>query len=260
MIHNQHHHVVAFILQLLAGGGISLFAAAFAHQFGMRSADRLPGESRYPECFYCLKPLSWQNMTPLFGWLLRPDTISFPCQCGQRKQLWSQPAVEVMGIIFGLLAIYLLGGWLPMAWPLCLGLGLLPAIALIDFHFGIIPDGLNLLLAVFGLWWVMASGDDIWIALIIAGALLAVGLFCALVYSRFRGKEMLGLGDVKFFAAAGLWLQPEMAPWFLALGGFAGGIAGYMWQRKTGNEEFPFAPALCFSLVICVLYQITRMP
>ena len=30
--------------------------------------------------------------------------------------------------------------------------------------------------------------------MIVAAALLALGLFCALVYSRLRGREMLGIG------------------------------------------------------------------
>lgn len=260
MIHNQHHHLIAYLLHLLAGGGLALIAAALAQQFGSRSADRLPGETRYPQCFYCLKPFSWQEMTPLFAWLLRPDTLSFPCPCGLRKNQWSQPLAEMTGAIIGILGIFLMGGWTPLAFPLCLGLGLLPAIAFIDFHFGVIPDGLNLLVAFFGLWWTLESGGDIWTALLVSGALLALGLICALGYSRLRGQEMLGLGDVKFFAAAGLWLQPDMAPWFLALGGFIGAAGGIVFQRLTGNKEFPFGPALCVSLVACVMYQITRIP
>ena len=239
---------------MLAGGGLSLISAALAHHFGTRSADRLPGESRWPHCAWCLRPLRWQDMFPLFGWLLRPDTLSLPCPCGQRKMLWAQPLAEILGFGFGVAGVAL-AGWSPAIFPLCVGLGLLPAMALIDLQFGIIPDGLNILTALFGFWWVVASRGDIYMALIVTAALLAVGLFCALVYSRWRKKEMLGLGDVKFFAAAGLWLQPHTAPWFLVGAGLIGILIGMIWKRLDGGKEFPFAPALCLSLAVCILYQ-----
>ena len=250
----QHHHLISNVLHLLAGGFLGLFSASFAHQFGWRSADRLPGESRWPACVYCFGPFTWQEMFPLFAWIMRPDTLKFPCPCGRRQGLWSQPLAEVIGFTLGLLAMYLTG-WSILALPLCLGLGLLPAIALIDLHFGIIPDGLNLLLAVLGFLWFWLSDNDLYITLIVAGSMLSLGLFCALGYSRWRGKEMLGLGDVKFFAAAGFWLQPDVAPWFLAGAGFLGAAIGVLWEKISGNKESPFAPALCASLAICILYS-----
>jgi leader peptidase (prepilin peptidase)/N-methyltransferase len=251
------HHIIAHVLQLLAGGGLGLAAAALAHLFGARSADRMPGESRWPHCFYCLQQLTWQESFPLIGWLLRPDTLGFPCPCGKRSGLWPQPAAEVAGFLLGIFGMYL-ADWSVPAAPLCLGLGLMVAIALVDLQFGIIPDGLNALLAFDGAWWVWKSGGDLYMALIVSGALLAVGLFCAIIYSKWRGREMLGIGDVKFFAAAGLWLPFDMAPWFLALAGVFGVLLGVAWKRAGGGKEFPFAPALCLSLIFCVLYPMAR--
>lgn len=251
------HHTIAHILQLLAGGGLGLFAAALAHMFGTRSADRMPGESRWPHCFYCLQPLTWQESFPLFGWLLRPDTLALSCPCGKRRGLWAQPLAEVLGFALGVFGMYLVDWSVPAA-PLCLGLGLMVAIAIVDLQFGIIPDGLNLLLALDGVWWIWKSGGDFNLALIIAGGLLAVGLFCALIYSKWRGREMLGLGDVKFFAAAGLWLPLDTAPWFLALAGVLGILMSFVWRKAGGGKEFPFAPALCLSLLACTLYPLVR--
>ncbi len=259
MPHHQSHHLIAHILHLLAGGGLGLVMASFAQHFGVRSADRLPGETRHPLCLYCMRPSTWQELSPLFGWIMRPDTLAFPCHCGQRRGLWMQPLVEILGLLLGVVGM-VLAGWGPHAIPLCLGLGLLPAIAMIDLQFGLIPDGLNILLAVFGVWWVMAGGEDIAASLIVSGSLLAVGLFCALVYSRLRGKEMLGLGDVKFFAAAGLWLQLDTAPWFLGSAGLLGVALGYGWQRLGGGKEFPFAPALCLALAACVVFHAAQLP
>ena len=255
----HHHHFIANILHLLAGGGLGLVSAGLALVFGCREADRLPGESRAPQCLYCYRSFLWQEIFPFISWLLRPDTLSLPCPCGVRKGLWQQPVCELMGFLLGMGARYL-QDWSLAAIPLCLGLGLLPAIALIDFHFGIIPDEHNVLLGLFGLLFVLINGNDVYLSLIVASVLLSVGLFFALVYSKWRGYEMLGLGDVKFFAASGFWLHPHSSPWFLALGGFVGILFSLIWRRAGGGKHFPFAPALCVTLAICVLYQIFNAP
>jgi len=258
-MHHHNHHTIANILHLLAGGGLGLIAASLAMSFGWRSADRLPGESRIPQCLYCFRSFTWREMSPLVGWLLRPDTLSFACPCGLRKGQWPQPIGEIVGFAVGMLAMYF-QDWSWGALPLCIGVGLLPAMALIDFFFGIIPDGLNLLLGLFGFLFVWMSGGDIYLAMAVAAVLLSVGLFFALVYSKWRGREMLGLGDVKFFAASGFWLHPHTSPWFLALGGFVGVLFNFVWQRFGGDKQFPFAPALCAALALCILYQLIGAP
>jgi prepilin signal peptidase PulO-like enzyme (type II secretory pathway) len=254
-MHHHNHHMIANVLHLLAGGGLGLVAAGLALAFGWRSADRLPGESRLPHCVYCYRPFTWQDVFPLIGWLLRPDTLSFHCPCGLRKGQWQQPVCEIAGFALGLAGMYL-QDWSWAALPLCIGLGMLPAIAIIDLHFGIIPDGHNILLGLFGFLYVLIGDGDFYMGLTVAAVLLGVGLFFALVYSKWRGREMLGLGDVKYFAASGFWLHAHTVPWFMALGGVVGLVFNFAWQKSGGGKQFPFAPALCVALAGCVLYQL----
>ncbi len=258
-MHHHNHHLIANILHLLAGGGLGLVAAGLAMVFGWRSADRLPGESRMPQCVFCYRPFTWQEISPLFGWLLRPDTLKFTCPCGLKKGYWPQALCEVAGFALGVAAMYF-QDWSWASIPLCIGIGLLPAIALIDLHFGIIPDGLNLLLGIFGFLFVMMGDGDYYLALAVAAVLLSLGLFLAIVYSKWRGREMLGLGDVKFFAASGLWLHAHSAPWFLAAGGILGIGFNFAWQHAGGDKQFPFAPALCAALAGCIIYQLIGSP
>lgn len=256
---SSHHHILPFVLHLFAGGFLGLISASLAGHFGWRAADRLPGESRMPQCMYCLRAYEWHDAFPLFGWVMRNDMLTLPCPCGARKNLWPQPVMEAIGFALGFAAVQF-AGWSWGVMPLIVGLGLLPAIALIDLYFGIIPDELNVLVAVTGFAWAHFAYDDPYSTLITAASLLALGLFLALVYSRLRGREMLGLGDVKFFAAAGLWLPLEIAPWFLALAGISGALFGILWRTAGGGKELPFAPALCFSLAACVFYHLVGMP
>lgn len=254
-MHSPDHHVIANLLHLLTGGGVGLIAASFAMSFGSRSADRMPGESRMPLCVYCSRPFTWQEATPLIGWLLRPETRALACPCGLKTGLWQQPVAEIAGFLLGMIAMYF-QDWSWPALPLCIGMGLLPAIALIDFHFRIIPDELNALLGACGLWFIFSRSEDFYMGMISSALLLLLGLFFALVYSKWRGREMLGLGDVKFFAAAGFWLHPHTTATFLALGGAFGILFNLIWSRISDEKEFPFAPALCLSLALCVIYRL----
>jgi prepilin signal peptidase PulO-like enzyme (type II secretory pathway) len=255
------HTILSFLLLLVVGGIVGLISASLVGHFGWRAAERLPGENRRPYCLFCLQPLTLDEITPFFGWIFRPDRFSFPCPCGERRGLWMQPAIEGIGFLSGLLAAMALAAShvnspLGMLVPLAFGLGLLPSIALIDIHFGIIPDELNLLIALDGILWLLLGGGDFYLGMMTAAILLGLGLFLALVYSRWRGREMLGLGDVKFFAAAGLWLRPDTAAWFLAIAGLCGVVTSYLWKRAGGDKELPFAPGLCFALALCIFYQI----
>lgn len=245
---------IANIFHIVLGGLISLITGGLATQFGYRSADRHTGESRMPHCLYCQSRLQWYEFFPLFGWLLRKNPFTLPCPCGKKLQQWPQPLAEFTAFGLGAASVAFAGwGW--EALPVCIGLGLLPAIALIDFSFGIIPDGLNLLLGLCGIGWAFSHGD-IFIGMIMSALLLCLGLGLALGYSKLRGKEMLGIGDVKFFAAAGLWLPLEYGPPFLFGAGLFGILFSLAWRRISGEKEFPFAPALCFSLALCILVQL----
>jgi prepilin signal peptidase PulO-like enzyme (type II secretory pathway) len=255
----SNHHIISQILHFAAGGGVAVMSAGFAGHFGYRAADRLPGESRLPQCVFCLRPLQWFESFPLFGWALRPNPKTLPCPCGKRTKLWRQPLIELVGLFLGLLAVAL-GGWPNTALPLCLGLGLLPAIAMIDIDFGLIPDEVNLLLGFFGFIWRLMRHGDVFLSLVGTAGLVGLGLLLALGYSKLRKREMLGLGDVKFFAAAGFWLPVTIVPSFLVLSGLFGAITGLIWKRKTGEKEFPFAPALCLALAFCIYYGIVASP
>lgn len=249
------NETIALIFDILTGGVLSLLAASLAAHFGYRSADRLPGESRLPHCVFCLRPLQLHEYFPLFGWLLRSQVKKLPCPCGKKTGLWPQPLVEILAFLLGSIAVVLVG-WSSNLIPLCLLLGVLPAIALIDLSFGLIPDELNFTMAILGLVYLFVSDGDLFLGLIASAGMLGLGLTLAIGYSKLRGREMLGLGDVKFLAAAGLWIPPLLLPWFLVAAGLIGVLFGLLWRFVDGSKEFPFAPSLCLSLAGCIYYQL----
>jgi len=247
--------ILSFIIDIFLGGIIGLVSASISGHFGFRSADRLPGESRFPHCFYCLRPLQIHEYFPLLGWVLRFDFSKFTCPCGKKTGQWIIPLIELMGFVLGA-AVVFVAGWTTMIIPVCVALGILVAISFIDLAFGIIPDGLNILLGVLGIVASSIGEGDVYLSLIGSAGLLGLGLLLAITYSKIRKKEMLGLGDVKFFAAAGLWLPITMIPWFLVISGVLGIVLGVIWKYVFGEKEFPFAPALCLSLAGFLYYQL----
>ncbi|AWB20469.1 prepilin peptidase [Methylobacterium currus] len=152
-------------------------------------------------------------------------------------------------------AALLAGAVLPALLPLPLTL---PA-SWIDLRRRIIPDALNLALLLLGLavagWRDGASG----IGLGLAQAGLAYGLFWTLraLHARASGRIGLGLGDVKFIAAASAWTGLAGLPvLILAASLSALAIIGLLALagRAIGRETaLPFGPFLAFGLHAALL-------
>jgi leader peptidase (prepilin peptidase)/N-methyltransferase len=85
-------------------------------------------------------------------------------------------------------------------------------------------------------------------------AFFLVAFVLALVFSYVLKKDALGGGDIKFFGAAGLWLGLESLPMFMMLSGGFGVIFALIWRKITGEERFPFGPALvaAFIFMLCM--------
>jgi leader peptidase (prepilin peptidase) / N-methyltransferase len=135
------------------------------------------------------------------------------------------------------------------------------ALALIDLRRGIIPDGLNLAIAVLGVAQAMAFGNltDGLEALGEAAAVAVIFLLLRRLYFVLRQTEGLGLGDVKFLAAAATWVGITGIPTLLLIAALtalaaAGGLqlAGRQMKRQT---SMPFGPFLALGLLLTPAFQ-----
>ncbi|MCL5778419.1 A24 family peptidase [Limibaculum sp. FT325] len=123
----------------------------------------------------------------------------------------------------------------------------------IDRRQMILPDALTLPLIPLGLGtvWLAAPaalGDATVGA--VAGGVVLWALRAG--YARIRGREGLGLGDVKLFAAAGAWTGwaglPGVLLWAGVLGLGAALIAGMRRGDVSGGDALPFGPFLAAGL------------
>lgn len=130
-----------------------------------------------------------------------------------------------------------------------------------DIRFGIIPNWLNAAIAMLGLARAFAM-DGTSAALMAAAAGVAVGaalLLLRRVYLAWRGEHGLGLGDVKFLAAAGIWTGLADFPILLLIATLAAlllaGTSHLSGRTVTARTSIPFGPSLAFGLVVTLVLQ-----
>jgi leader peptidase (prepilin peptidase)/N-methyltransferase len=127
-------------------------------------------------------------------------------------------------------------------------------ITVADLESGIIPDAMLLFLIPLALVW-RWHGDGDWLDAACGAALgLAVAYAVRWGFRRWRGKDGLGLGDVKFLGLAGLFLGLSGLGVYLLVSGLLGLLLGIGWRLAGRGPIFPFGPALCASLLVGMVW------
>ncbi len=117
-----------------------------------------------------------------------------------------------LGVAVSLAAAHGVAGWLGASLAL-----VMLAIAVVDRQYFLIPNSLNAAGLALGLVHsVVLEQDDIAAALagsVLRAAVSALAFFALrLIYARLRGRQGIGLGDVKLAAVAGSWLGWSIMP------------------------------------------------
>ncbi len=123
-------------------------------------------------------------------------------------------------------------------------------IAWIDLRQRIIPDGLNLALLVSGLGLAAWQTPDLASVLLRAGeSAVAFALFWGIraLHARLRGRIGLGLGDVKFLAAATAWTGLPGLPFVILVASLSALLVVGL-ARLDATTRLPFGPFLALGL------------
>lgn len=212
-------------------------------------------------CASCGHDLSARDLVPLLSWIF----LRGRCRHCAARVGWQYPLIELSTL--GLcLALHIAFGFSAVTLCAFVIAPVLAAMTDIDFRYKILPDVLNGVLALAGLAAIVAASLAAFDGPAHAATMLGQALLAAILYGglawglrflflKLMRKEALGLGDVKFFAAAGVWLglSPDTLAAFLMLSGVFGVLIALLWRRCTGEAEFPFGPALIASF-LCVLF------
>lgn len=212
-------------------------------------------------CPGCEKTISWYDNVPLLSYAL----LGAKCRrCGAAIP-WRYPLVELLtGALFA--AAVLQFGTTALAAKVCVFCALQVGLVFSDFEERILPDEFTLGGLLIGLVFAAAVPSEggvlrlflpaswgprgwslfesAFAAIFASGAMWLVGE----VYHRVRGREGLGLGDVKMVAMIGAFLGLQGALLTLVIGSVAGSVIGllFIWiaRKDAASYELPFGSFL----------------
>jgi leader peptidase (prepilin peptidase) / N-methyltransferase len=237
-----------------------VLAAGKAPASGPAPIERFTLSTPGSACPNCKAPIkAWQNI-PVLSWLV----LRGRCAACKAAISARYPLVE--------LATGLLSAW--VAWHF--GLGMPAACALlvtwslialtgIDIDHQLLPDNITLPLMWAGLLAAVALGPVLGIPLPVSPRDALIGAAAGyvslwLVFHAFRlvtGKEGMGYGDFKLFAALGAWLGWKLLPLVIILSAASGAVLGIVLIALRGRDRsapIPFGPYLAAAGWLAMMY------
>ncbi|WP_300532570.1 A24 family peptidase [uncultured Mameliella sp.] len=233
-----------------------LLTAPAAGSFLAVLVDRLPrGEdvvTAPSRCRACKTRLGLRDLVPLLSYPLLRGCCR---HCGAPVPGWLW-LMELAAL--GLAGLALLrGGTVWEIWCSALLLWLLLALAVSDLRTFRLPDALTAALAALCLGAALAQGLFVWA---LAGGLIGAGSFLLLriAYAALRGREGLGLGDVKLMAGLGALTGPAQLPLLVLVAALmALAVALLRHRAPKGDMPLPFGTALCVAAALLWLLRET---
>lgn len=245
-------------LLAVMAGLFGLCFGSFANVIGYR----LPREESIVQppshCPQCGKNLSAGELIPILSWIF----LRGRCKGCKEPISIRYPAVELAcGLLFAAMALYTGQAWSLL--PLSMLAFTLLCITLCDMDTQIIPDGLVIYGAVWGVLWVAVSffipiGAPIWWDALLgavcgAGPLFLIDRLTILTVK----KDAFGYGDVKLMLMTGLFLGWKMSLVSLFFGVILGGIAGVFVlrrKREEGGTYMAFGPFLAAGVLLALWF------
>jgi len=239
---------------------------------------RIPGQKSIvlpaSACPKCGEPIRPYDNIPVISYLF----LRGRCRACKTGISLMYPLVELLtGLLF--LACYLAFGLTPEALKWAVFSALMIVLVFTDLRERILPDvvnftglGLGLVLSLFTgptdgtAQWILShiSGSAppvpvLSIADAVLGAAIGSGLLWLVseAYFRLRGREGMGLGDVKMMLMAGAFLGIKRTLLTIFTGSLLGSILGLMFmlaRRKKSDYELPFGTFLGMAAMLVVFF------
>ncbi|WP_287420729.1 A24 family peptidase [Reinekea sp.] len=221
--------------------------------------DRLQREPTYnlvtpdsscPQCGHKIR--AWENI-PLISWLM----LRARCSACHKPISARYPAVELITALLSALVAWQFG-WsltslclIPLVWVLV-------TLTLIDVDTQLLPDSLTLPLLWAGL---LLNSQEIIVSLnsaVIGAAAgyLSLWSICWL-FKLLTGKDGMGYGDFKLFAAFGAWFGWIALPLIILLSSLVGAVVGIVMILSLGRDRqvpIPFGPYLCGAALVYIFW------
>lgn len=210
-------------------------------------------------CPKCGAQITAAQNVPVISWLLLRGKCA---NCGARISV-RYPIVELFTAVLSALVAWKFG----VVWYTAAALLLtwsLVALSGIDIDHQLLPDNITLPLVWVGLLLSLAATlPDVGLPVDPRSSILgAVAGYLSLwsIYHLFKlvtGKEGMGYGDFKLFAALGAWLGWQMLPLIILLSAFTGAVVGIALIAARGRDRnipIPFGPYLAAAGWIALMW------
>jgi leader peptidase (prepilin peptidase)/N-methyltransferase len=236
----------ALVLGLVVGS----FLNVCIYRIPLEESIAWPGS----RCTSCGRALAWFENIPVVSWLV----LRGRCRTCGASISWMYPLVELTtGALF--VATYLAHGWTPLLAVRLVFACAMVALFAIDYVHQILPNVITLPGIVFGFLcsvFVPPGWTSSLIGLVVGGVfpfLVAEG------YSRLRGKEGMGMGDLKMFAMVGAFLGWPLVWITLILSsllGIAIGGTALLVSRRGLGTRIPFGTFIAVAALVCALWEV----
>lgn len=250
----------AYLTTLFLGLCLGSFATALAWRLPRGVSMTAKARS---SCTVCGHDLSALDLVPLFSWVF----LRGRCRHCRAPVSWRYPLIELATLVLCAAFHYRFGFSLETLCAFAMAPALV-AMVDIDFRYKILPDVLNATVFAAGLLAIALSAVHAFDAPAHVLAMMGQATLGVIIYGGgswalrwlfmvWKKREALGLGDVKFFAASGVWLGSSIdaLAGYLLLSGVCGVLAALVWRRATGEVEFPFGPALIGAFLAVLLWR-----
>lgn len=231
----------------------------------LQNASESPETDKYnlmeprSACPSCGHPIRWYENIPILSYLaLRGKCAACKAPIGARY-----PLVELASGVAFAWCVWQWGAT-PSALAWCVFCSILLALAAIDWDTTLLPDDLTLPLVWGGLLSAAVNWSGISLATAFWGA-LAGYMSLWLVYWGFKlttGKEGMGYGDFKLFAALGAWFGWQALIPIILMASVIGAVVGIGMKLTSGLREggyVPFGPFLALAGFTALFATPSRM-
>ncbi|NAX41528.1 prepilin peptidase, partial [Vibrio sp. V26_P1S5P106] len=198
-------------------------------------------------CPHCQTQLKIRDNIPLLSWL----RLKGKCAHCQAPISPRYPFVELLSALSSfVVAIHF--GFSGYSLALLFFTYVLIAATFIDFDCMLLPDQLTLPLMWSGIGLALLGISPLSLTDAVLGTMLGY-LSLWSIYWLFKGltgKEGMGYGDFKLFAALGAWFGWQLLPLIILLSSFVGlifGIVQLRLQKRGIDKAFPFGPYLAMA-------------
>ena len=207
-------------------------------------------------CSCCGKTIPWYHNIPIISYFVLRG------KCFNCKEIYSSRYViiEIINMMAWVSLFYFFGATLTFA-MLAILFSLLLSMSMIDFDHKILPDNLVFITACLGLLYSTTETSLITPTEAIYHSIIAFSIAHVFisVYSKIRGKLMMGFGDIKLIGA----LTPFIGIYLLNQAILIACVSGILYyiglmilKKRDEDRTFAFGPFICLGFYGTLIYQL----